>query len=124
MAADALAVLDAAGRRELRSSGRDRRGSGCACELDGRSPIASTRWYSRTAYARLARDDDYREGVRAELLEGFLRDNPDPDSHGRRRVEDDLSLIAPSLRTTRFLEWWQRGPAGREPDPGRGSCLP
>ncbi|MET1002958.1 MAG: adenylate/guanylate cyclase domain-containing protein [Acidimicrobiia bacterium] len=111
MATDALAVLDAAGSTRVAILAET--GAGVvALELAASEPDRVDSLVFANCYARLARDDDYRVGVRAELLEGFLRDNSDPDVAWTAAGQDDLSLIAPSLRNdTRFLEWWSR--AGR-----------
>ncbi len=108
MAADALAVLDAAGSERAVVLAETGGGVvGLQLAVDAPERVASL--VLASCYARLARADDYRIGLRPELLDAFLRDNPDPDVEWTVDGEDDLDLTAPSMRSDpRFVEWWHR----------------
>ena len=87
------------GSRSLRGRARVRSPSSSRCSV----PNVCLRSCSATPYARLVADDDYPEGLPAELIEGFLRDNPDPDSQWEIDGADDVALLAPSLERRRAL---------------------
>jgi pimeloyl-ACP methyl ester carboxylesterase len=108
MAADALAVLDAAGSERAVVLAETGGGVvGLQLAVDAPERVASL--VLASCYARLARADDYRIGLRPELLDAFLRDNPNPDVEWTVGGEGDLGLTAPSLRSDpRFVEWWHR----------------
>ena len=108
MAADALAVLDAVGTERVVVLAETGAGVvGLQLAVDAPERVASL--VLASCYARLARADDYRIGLRPELLDAFLRDNPNPDVEWTVGGEDDLGLTAPSLRSDpRFVEWWHR----------------
>jgi class 3 adenylate cyclase len=60
--------------------------------------------------ARYFQSDDYLEGIPAEMLEGFLAENMDPDAEWTIDGESgDVDLIVASLADdVRFREWWIR----------------
>ena len=65
------------------------------------------------------------EGVPPELIEGFLRDNPDPDDAvGASTAPTTSTLLAPSMAgDVRFREWMQRR-LEPEREPGERACVP
>ncbi len=108
-ALDGLAVLDAAGvdRAFVYAWG----GSGpAAIETTVLAPERVLGLVLIGTYARLTRTDDYPIGYAAHIVEGFARDNADPDATWESPTgDDDVGLIAPSLRNDdRFRDWWTR----------------
>lgn len=71
--------------------------------------------------ARVTTDDDYPYGHPRELVEGFLNQNMDPDETWSLDGDDDLALIAPSMRDDpQFRAWWTRaGARGASPASAR-----
>jgi class 3 adenylate cyclase len=107
-AADAIAVLDAAGSEHAALVAWSGSGS-IAIEVAARYPERVTSLVLGDTYARLARADDYAAGLPVETLESFVRDNPDPDTEWSIGGADDIALLAPSMRNDlRFREWIQR----------------
>ena len=106
--ADALAVLDAAGSERAAIVAWSGAGP-IAIELTVQRPERVSALVLGDSFARIVADDDYPEGLPAELIEGFLRDNPDPDSHWEISGADDVALLAPTLSgDVRYREWMQR----------------
>jgi class 3 adenylate cyclase len=107
-ALDALAVLDAAGSERAAVVAWSGAGP-ISIELAVRFPERVTALVLGDTYARLVVDDDYPEGLPAELIEGFLRDNVDPDAQWDVGGSDDVALLAPSLANdVRYRQWMQR----------------
>jgi class 3 adenylate cyclase len=107
-AADAVAILDAVGSERVAvvSWGAS---APIAIELAAQAPDRVDSLVLGNPYARLPATDGYPEGVAPGLVEGFLRDNPDPDTQWSLEGSDDLDLFAPSMaRDVRFREWIQR----------------
>ena len=71
--------------------------------------------------ARVIADDDYPFGHPQELVERFLDQNMDPDETWSLDGDDDLALIAPSMRNdAQFRAWWTRaGARGASPASAR-----
>ena len=62
--------------------------------------------------ARVSADEDYPHGHPRELIESFLEQNMDPDASWSLAGDDDLALIAPSMRDdAQFRAWWVRASA-------------
>jgi class 3 adenylate cyclase len=62
--------------------------------------------------ARVMADEDYPDGYPREVIERFLEQNPDPDESWTLGDDDDLALIAPSMRNdAQFRAWWVRASA-------------
>jgi class 3 adenylate cyclase len=62
--------------------------------------------------ARAMADEDYPHGHPREFIESFLEQNPDPNESWTLAGDDDLALIAPSMRTdAQFRAWWVRASA-------------
>ena len=105
---DALAVLDAAGSERAAVvvwSG----GGPIGIELAARHPDRVSALVLGDTYARLAAADDYPDGVTPEIIELFLRDNPDPDAEWSIGGSDDMMLFAPTMaNNVRFRDWMQR----------------
>jgi class 3 adenylate cyclase len=107
-ARDALAVLDAAGAESVAVLAPAGAGP-IAIELATMAPDRISAIVFVNAYARLLWAEDYPMGYPEELIEGFLRDNPDPDVEWSNQGDDDITLMAPSLRNdSRFIAWLQR----------------
>jgi class 3 adenylate cyclase len=107
-AADAVAVLDAAASERAALVAWS--GSGCiAIETTVAHPHRVSALVLGDTFARLARSDDYPEGVPPETLEAFLRDNPDPEAEWNLDGVDDVALLAPSMQhDPGFREWLRR----------------
>jgi class 3 adenylate cyclase len=61
------------------------------------------------AYARMTAAEDYSIGYAPEVVEGFVRDNPDPGTQWTMDGLDDVTLFAPSMAgDLRFRDWLQR----------------
>jgi class 3 adenylate cyclase len=107
-AEDAVAVLDAVGSEHAAVVAW---GASCpiAIELAAGAGDRIDALVLGNPYARLPATEGYPEGVAPDLVEGFLRDNPDPDTQWSLEGDDDLDLFAPSMaRDVRFREWIQR----------------
>src|SRR5205085_1644965 len=62
--------------------------------------------------ARVMADVDYPHGHPREFVERFLEQNPDPSESWTLAGDDDLALIAPSMRAdAQFRAWWVRASA-------------
>jgi class 3 adenylate cyclase len=62
--------------------------------------------------ARVTADVDYPYGHPRALVEQFLDQNMDPDERWSVEGDDDLALIAPSMRNdAQFRAWWARASA-------------
>jgi class 3 adenylate cyclase len=107
-AADALAVLDATGSESaavFASAGS----ALTAVWLAAKFPARVSALVIVNGYARMAQDDDYPIGHPRDLIEGFLRDNLDPDAEWTAGGNDDVAWQAPSLaHDARFRDWWRR----------------
>ena len=105
---EAVAVLDAVGADQTAMVAWGV-GGPVAIELTARYPERVTALVLGDTYARLTATDDYAEGFAPEIIEGFVRENPDPDAQWNFEGSDDLKLFAPSMaNNTRFREWIQR----------------
>jgi class 3 adenylate cyclase len=109
MAADLLAVVDAAGASEVCLVG-DAGAGGSAIEF---AALHADRLHSLVLVnsgARYAQSEDYPYGYPAEFIEAFLAQNTDPDEEWTvDGGSDDVALIVPSLADdVRFREWWTR----------------
>ena len=105
---DAVAVLDAAGSERAAVvvwSG----GGPIGIEFAARYPERVSALVLGDTYARLAAAADYPDGVAPEIIELFVRDNPDPDVEWSVGGADDIVLFAPTLaNNVRYREWMQR----------------
>ncbi len=107
-AIDAVAVLDAVQVDRVAVVGWGAAGS-IAIEIAASYPERVSALVVGNTFARLTSTTDYPEGVPPDLIEGFLRDNPDPDAEWNIEGADDLRLFAPTLAgDTRFRDWVQR----------------
>jgi class 3 adenylate cyclase len=105
---DALAILDAVGSDQAAVVVWGA-ASPIAIELAARAPHRVSALVLGNPYARLTAAEDYPEGVASELVEGFLRDNPDPETEWSLEGSGDVELFAPSMaRDVRFRDWIQR----------------
>jgi len=104
-ASDALAVLDDVGSERAALLG-DGPGGAVALFLAATHPERVQAVLAANAYARIARADDYPEGVPSEVLARYATSLTDP------RVQDapdDLVVMAPRLAgDPAFAEWWHR----------------
>jgi pimeloyl-ACP methyl ester carboxylesterase len=108
LAADVLAVLDARGVERTALIG-EAGGGYAAIELAAAHPDRVSALVLINSFARIMADDDYPAGHPRELLESFLDQNIDPDGTWEVEGNDDLALVAPSLRSdARFVDWWHR----------------
>jgi class 3 adenylate cyclase/pimeloyl-ACP methyl ester carboxylesterase len=115
-AADALAVLDAAGSDRAAVVAWSGAGP-IALELAAAHPERVSALVLGDTYARLTATGGYPEGVDSDVIESFLRDNPDPSATWSLDGSDDVALLAPSLQDDlRFREWLLRA-SGRSASP-------
>jgi class 3 adenylate cyclase len=107
-AADALAVLDAAGSTSailFCPTGAGFMG----ITLAARHPERVQSLILVGSYARLLRSPEYPIGLPPEVVDSFIVDNTNPDTEWRSGEDDDVSLMAPSLgRDLRFRQWFAR----------------
>jgi class 3 adenylate cyclase len=74
--------------------------------------------------ARVMADDDYPHGHPREVIESFLEQNMDPDASWSLAGDDDLALIAPSMRDdAQFRTWWVRASARGASPASAGALL-
>ena len=107
-ARDAAAVLDSVGSERAAFVG-EAGGGLIGIELAATRPERVSALVLVNSYARLVRADDYPVGHPAELIEGFLAENVDPQQTWTAEGSDDVGLIAPSLRDdASFRAWWVR----------------
>ena len=107
-AADALAVLDAAGSGQAAVVGVAY-GAEAAILLTATHPERVRALVLVNAFARLVRAPDYPAGVPARVLEWFRETLTDPQQESGL---DDLPLMVPSLaQDAAFRAWWRN--AGR-----------
>ena len=62
-------------------------------ELAARYPERVSALVLGDTYARLAAADDYPDGVAPEIIELFVRDNPDPDVQWSVGGSDDIDAV-------------------------------
>jgi class 3 adenylate cyclase len=105
---EAVAVLDAVGSHQAAVVGW----GACApiaIALAVRAPERVSALVLGNGYARMMAADDYSIGFPPELVEGFVRENPDPEAQWNAEGVDDVNLFAPSMAgDLRFREWLQR----------------
>ena len=107
-ASDAVAVLDALECEQAAVVGWGANGA-IAIEIAARWPDRVSALVVGNTYARLTATEGYGEGLPPEIVAGFLRDNPDPETRWNLEGDDDVALFAPSLANDdRFREWVTR----------------
>jgi class 3 adenylate cyclase len=104
-ARDAIAVLDAADAQRVAIVAWSGAGA-IGVHLAVRYPDRVSALVLGDTFARLKDAPDYPEGVPAEIIDGFVRDNPDPDAEWDLEGSDDIELLAPSMAgDPHFREW-------------------
>jgi class 3 adenylate cyclase len=107
-AQDALAVMDAVGADRVVLVAEAGAGP-AAIELATHHPERVQALVLVNTYACLFADEGNPAGHPRDFLEQFLDQNIDPDATWDFAGDDDLAIIAPSLRGDgRFREWWSR----------------
>ena len=110
-ARDVEAVLDAC---KVESAVIVGEGGGwiAAIELAATAPERVAALVVVNGSARMMEDDGYPHGYPREFIETFLEQNMDPDASWSLAGDDDLALIAPSMRDdAQFRAWWVRASA-------------
>ena len=110
-ARDIEAVLDACNldRAVLVADGG---GQVAAIEFAATRPERVTGLVVINGSARVVADDGYPDGYPREFVEQFLEQNMDPDQSWTQGDDDDVALIAPSMRDDpQFRSWWVRASA-------------
>lgn len=108
MAADAVAVLDAAGIAQATILG-EQGGVAVAVELATSHPERVSGLVLTNGYACMIADDDSPHGHPRELVDAFLSANADPDQQWEVDGADDIELLVPSLaHDEAFRDWLAR----------------
>jgi class 3 adenylate cyclase/pimeloyl-ACP methyl ester carboxylesterase len=80
-----------------------------AIELAATRPERVERLVLYSPFARLTADATYPIGVPQDIVDSFYAQNFDPDESWSLDGDNDLALIAPSMRNDpRFVDWWMR----------------
>ncbi len=120
LAADAMAVMDAAGVEHVAVIAE----TGAApvgIHLAARHPDRVDSLVVVNGYARFVLGDDYPIGVPEETVRDFLSRNMDPDVEWDSAAGDEVAVLAPSLRNDpEAVRWWVRaGQRGASPAAAR-----
>jgi class 3 adenylate cyclase len=115
-AADAVAVLDAAGTEKAAVVAWSGAGA-IGVHLAVHHPDRVSALVLGDTFARLKDAPDYPEGIPAEIVDSFVRDNPDPDTDWDLDGSDDVELLAPSMANDPYFREWLTEASRRSASP-------